>query len=312
MRKLSGMESPEPLPVPLAWDSAGEPFDPPRGAAFWRVRRVLPRGGLAVVKVGASRPLLLKLTATEDDAIGALTELQQPNGRYRLDPVDGQGRTCGALHTVIDYQRRSDANAPNEHDSEDSGERLRQSSDTDTVVIESLLGTIRDLAAANASTSARIGEAVAINAQQSGGDKLGGFVEGFARLVSLANESVASRPLFAQQPHGAPTPTGGADEGNGGALGAIVPHLGPVVAAKAGDFVDALINRLRQPATASWPLPRNGFAPPALPLPWPPPPAFRFAGPSSSATAAAAPSTAPPDTTAGTATSAPRSTGGES
>lgn len=282
MRKLDGMESPEESPVPLAWDSAGEPFDPPRGAVYWRVRRVLPRGGLQVVKIGPSRPLLLKLTATEDDAIGALTELRQPNGRYRLDPVDSQGRTCGAVHTILDYQRPADSDDNGRTDDEGASATTATGGDTDKVVIDSLLGTIKELAAANASTAARIGEALAMNAHQNGGDKLGGFVEGFARLVSLANESAAPREILVQQPHGVAGAHGGAAEQGSGTLGAIVPHLGPVVAAKAGDFVDALINKLRQPSTPSWPQPRNGFAP-ALSVPWPPPPAFRFAASSSSA-----------------------------
>jgi len=277
------MESPEESPVPLAWDSAGEPFDPPRGAIYWRVRRVLPRGGLQVVKVGASRPLLLKLTATEDDAIGALTELRQPNGRYRLDPVDGQGRTCGAVHTVLDYQRPTDLAETDDAGEQDSDAVATHPNAPDKAVIDSLIGTIKELAQANATASARVGEALALNAHQGAGDKLGGFVEGFARLVSLANESAAPRELLVQSPRdGRPTVAG--DQGSG-ALGAIVPHLGPVVAAKAGDFVDALINRLRQPAPPSWPAPRNGF--PAypqsqLPVPWPPPPGFRFAAASES------------------------------
>lgn len=304
MRKLDSMESPEESPVPLAWDSAGEPFDPPRGAVFWRVRRMLPKGGLVVVKVGPSRPLLLKLTATEEDAIGALTELRQPNGRYRLDPVDTQGRTCGAVHTILDYQRPSDAGDNSRGDEDGASAPRGAAGDTDKVVIDSLLGTIKELAAANATTAARIGEALAMNAHQNGGDKLGGFVEGFARLVSLANESAAPRDILMHQPHDAGgSRAGGVEQGNG-ALGAIVPHLGPVVAAKAGDFVDALINRLRQPAAPSWPQPRNGFGPALPPVPWPPPAPFRFAGSSGTAAApeptpaadVAAPSTSPPAT----------------
>jgi hypothetical protein len=261
---------------------------------------MLPKGGLAVVKVGASRPLLLKLTATEEDAIGALTELRQPNGRYRLDPVDGQGRTCGAVHTVLDYARAGDAEDSAHGEDEGASPGRPGSGGTDKVVIDSLLGTIKELAAANASTSARIGEALAINAHNNGGDKLGGFVEGFARLVSLANESVP-REVLMQQPQDAAAAaaarSGGAE--HGGALGAMMPHLGPVVAAKAGALVDALIARMRHPSNAPPPWPRNGFPEPLPQLPalWPPPPAFRFAGSSSSADAAA--TTAPISTAEG-------------
>jgi hypothetical protein len=236
----------------------------------------------------------MKLTATEEDAIAALTELRQPNGRYRLDPVDSQGRTCGAVHTVLDYQRPTDAGTEDAADDDYARCNTPAGNDTDKVVIDSLLGTIKELAAANASTSARIGEALATNAQH-GGDKLGSVVEVFARLFSLASESAPPRDVLVQQPNDAAR-SGGAEMG--GALGAVIPHLAPVVATKAGAFVDALIARLRQPASPAPPAwPRNGYGyPPALPhMPvpiWPPPPDlpqpdFRFAGWSSSAPAAA-------------------------
>jgi hypothetical protein len=322
MGKLEGMESPEDSPVPLAWDSSGAPFDPPRGASLWRVRRVLPKGGLAVVKDGPSRPLFLKITATEDDAIAALTELRQPNGRYRLDPVDSQGRDCGAIHTIFEYRRPLDADDAGEESEEGAGPSKPEGGDTDKVIIDSLLGTIKELAQANAATSARIGEALAVNAHNSSNDKMSGFVEGFARLVSLAHDSATPREILVQQPNdeaAARTSAGG----QGGALDAMLPHLAPVVASKAGALVDAFIARMRQPSSPPPPAwPRNGFPSlPQLPVPWPPPPDLpvpdlRFAAASSSSSSAPAnaeaSATTPSESEPAAASSSQPSSGGAS
>src|SRR3954469_21444424 len=72
----------------LAFNLSGERFELPAKAAGWRVRRLKPKGAPEVVYGRSGIPLVLPIDADIDD----LRHEARMEGRYRLDPVDEQGR----------------------------------------------------------------------------------------------------------------------------------------------------------------------------------------------------------------------------
>lgn len=77
---------------PLAWDKDGDPVELPETATRWRVRRVNPSGGPSAVNAHGE-PLMIALEATADDLSEALGSVgERRAGRFRLDPVDDNGR----------------------------------------------------------------------------------------------------------------------------------------------------------------------------------------------------------------------------
>ncbi|MEJ7598482.1 MAG: hypothetical protein WKG01_11280 [Kofleriaceae bacterium] len=72
----------------LAFNANGDPFEVPAIVTGWRVRRMKPRGAPELVYGRDGRPLVVAIETEIDDlraAVGAL-------GRYRLDPVDDDGK----------------------------------------------------------------------------------------------------------------------------------------------------------------------------------------------------------------------------
>jgi hypothetical protein len=72
----------------LAFNLSGERFELPATAAGWRVRRLKPKGAPEVVYGRSGIPLILPIDADIDE----LRHEARMEGRYRLDPVDEQGR----------------------------------------------------------------------------------------------------------------------------------------------------------------------------------------------------------------------------
>ena len=72
----------------LAFNLNGEPFEVPGAAAAWRVRKVKAKSAPEVVYGRAGTPLVLPVDADISD----LRREVRGDGRYRLDPVDDQGR----------------------------------------------------------------------------------------------------------------------------------------------------------------------------------------------------------------------------
>src|SRR5215510_15046957 len=72
----------------LAFNLSGERFELPPKAAGWRVRRMKPKGAPEVVYGRSGIPLILPIDADIDD----LRHEARMEGRYRLDPVDENGR----------------------------------------------------------------------------------------------------------------------------------------------------------------------------------------------------------------------------
>jgi len=87
---------------PLARDANGNPLDVPPEAVAWRVRKLARRAGRPKVLFDAEtgRPLELPITASFDDFVEQVNE----SGRFRLEPVDAQGRIipgCVAVTEVV-------------------------------------------------------------------------------------------------------------------------------------------------------------------------------------------------------------------
>lgn len=70
----------------LAFNLAGNRFEPPPAATGWRVRRLKAKGAPELVYGRDGRPLVVPVDADIDDL---RQEVREP-GRYRLDPVDEQ------------------------------------------------------------------------------------------------------------------------------------------------------------------------------------------------------------------------------
>lgn len=74
----------------LAFNANGENFEVPAAVTGWRVRRLKPRGAPELVYGRDGRPLTISIESSMDelrDAVGGVL------GRYRLDPIDDDGKT---------------------------------------------------------------------------------------------------------------------------------------------------------------------------------------------------------------------------
>jgi len=74
----------------LAFNAQGETFDVPAMVTGWRVRRLKPRGAPELVYGRDGRPLTISIESTIEDLRDAVDGVV---ARYRLDPVDDDGKT---------------------------------------------------------------------------------------------------------------------------------------------------------------------------------------------------------------------------
>lgn len=73
----------------LAFNANGETFEVPANVTGWRVRRMKPRGAPELVYGRDGRPLIISIESNTDDLRDAVSAI----GKYRLDPVNEEGRT---------------------------------------------------------------------------------------------------------------------------------------------------------------------------------------------------------------------------
>lgn len=73
----------------LAFNANGETFEVPASVTGWRVRRMKPRGAPELVYGRDGRPLVIPIESDTDDLRNAVMTF----GKYRLDPVNEDGRT---------------------------------------------------------------------------------------------------------------------------------------------------------------------------------------------------------------------------
>jgi hypothetical protein len=73
----------------LAFNANGETFEVPASVTGWRVRRMKPRGAPELVYGRDGRPLIIPIESDTEDLRNAVMTM----GKYRLDPVNEDGRT---------------------------------------------------------------------------------------------------------------------------------------------------------------------------------------------------------------------------
>jgi hypothetical protein len=73
----------------LAFNANGESFEVPANVTGWRVRRMKPRGAPELVYGKDGRPLMIPIESAMEDLRDSVSQL----GRYRLDPINEDGRT---------------------------------------------------------------------------------------------------------------------------------------------------------------------------------------------------------------------------
>jgi hypothetical protein len=92
----------------LAFNQNGEAFDVPATVTGWRVRRMKPRGAPELVYGKDGRPLTVGVETDIDE----LREAVGTAGKYRLDPINDDGRTVenvpAAYVQVVKPQRNGD------------------------------------------------------------------------------------------------------------------------------------------------------------------------------------------------------------
>lgn len=92
----------------LAFNANGDSFEIPAAVTGWRVRRMKPRGAPELVYGRDGRPLTVPIECEMDDLRAAVGTL----GRYRLDPVDDNGRVIegvpAAYVQVVKAERTAD------------------------------------------------------------------------------------------------------------------------------------------------------------------------------------------------------------
>ncbi|MBV8757177.1 MAG: hypothetical protein JO257_07885 [Deltaproteobacteria bacterium] len=77
----------------LAFNANGEAFEVPANVTGWRVRRMKPRGAPELVYGEDGGPLVVSIEATIDELRDAVVTA----GKYRLDPVNDDGRCVEAV-----------------------------------------------------------------------------------------------------------------------------------------------------------------------------------------------------------------------
>jgi hypothetical protein len=95
----------------LAYNANGESFEIPANVTAWRVRRMKPRGAPELVYGRDGRPLMIPIDSDMDDLREAVSTL----GRYRLDPINEDGRTVEnvpASYIQVNKVAGSDGPAP--------------------------------------------------------------------------------------------------------------------------------------------------------------------------------------------------------
>ncbi|MGE0548814.1 MAG: hypothetical protein AB7O24_18135 [Kofleriaceae bacterium] len=95
----------------LAFNANGDSFDIPATVTGWRVRRMKPRGAPELVYGRDGRPLTINIDADIEE----LREAVGSAGRYRLDPINDDGKCVenvpAAYVQVVKPQRNADPTA---------------------------------------------------------------------------------------------------------------------------------------------------------------------------------------------------------
>ena len=92
----------------LAFNANGDSFEVPASVTGWRVRRLKPRGAPELVYGRDGRPLTIPIESDVHDlreAVGGVL------GRYRLDPVNDDGKTVDSVPAAYVQVVKAERNA---------------------------------------------------------------------------------------------------------------------------------------------------------------------------------------------------------
>ena len=133
----------------LAFNANGERFEVPANVTAWRVRRMKPRGAPELVYGRDGRPLMIPIESEMEDLRDAVGQL----GRYRLDPINDDGRTVeGVSPAYIQVVKPADAATgmlpQPEH--EDHGDAVREAMRLNTELARSVIDRFPDMMTAAA------------------------------------------------------------------------------------------------------------------------------------------------------------------
>lgn len=113
----------------LAFNVNGEEFEVPVNVTGWRVRRMKPRGAPELVYGKDGKPLSISIESDMDDLRNAVGYL----GRYRLDPIDEEGKVVEEVPAAYVHVVRP------ERDQEATGTtQLAPRAESDSVVKEAM------------------------------------------------------------------------------------------------------------------------------------------------------------------------------
>lgn len=112
----------------LAFNANGESFEVPATVTGWRVRRMKPRGAPELVYGRDGRPLTIGIESDMNDLRDAVSGVL---GRYRLDPINDEGKCIDTVPAAYIQVVKAERNAAGNDTS--SGAASRASDDDNTV-----------------------------------------------------------------------------------------------------------------------------------------------------------------------------------
>ena len=127
----------------LAFNANGESFEIPATVTAWRVRRMKPRGAPELVYGQDGRPLTIGIEADIDE----LREAVGTTGKYRLDPVNDDGKCVenvppAYVHVIKPARVESTAVVPYTSHSDDT---LREAMKLNTELAKSVIDRFPDM-----------------------------------------------------------------------------------------------------------------------------------------------------------------------
>src|SRR5437868_4937433 len=133
----------------LAFNANGDSFEVPATVTGWRVRRMKPRGAPELVYGRDGRPLTIPVESDLDDlreAVGAV-------GKYRLDPINDDGKTIDdvpAAYIQVVRPERAESTTQVTATSNASDDTLREAMRMDTELAKSVIERFPDMMTAAA------------------------------------------------------------------------------------------------------------------------------------------------------------------
>ena len=133
----------------LAFNANGESFEVPANVTGWRVRRMKPRGAPELVYGRDGRPLMIPIESEMEDLRDAVSQL----GRYRLDPINEDGRTVEgvpAAYIHVVKPANADVPAPASLERDGHGDAVREAMRLNTELAKTVIDRFPEMMTAAA------------------------------------------------------------------------------------------------------------------------------------------------------------------